>query len=518
VSRLLAIGLDAASWPLLRRLARRGLVPNIAELAARGRLVTVHGSSAYRAELAWTTFLAGAGPTRTGYWGTVRFDPRSYRAWEDGAHRFAPFYAPLDGVVAFDVPHVAPWPGVAGVQLSGWGAHSPQVEAASLPAAVLADVVANHGLHPRLEADSEPIWHRPGCHAALARDLMRGIGVRAAVFDELIGRLPGWRLAITVFSETHSAGHHLWHGVDPAHPAAAEPGAASAGDWFVQIHRALDEAIGALVHRHAPAGDDVAVALFSPHDMTINASDLAAQYFVPELLARLQGAAPTLRRQPGPPDPSLARPDPDESLARAFERRHVPEAALGRRMLRSAARRLAELHGAGGPAAPDGSSPGSWPRPLDYLGAMRHRAWWPSSRAFALPSFSDAQLRVNLRGRESNGVVAPQDYAAELDRWETELRAVRDGRTGSTVVRDVTRPRAGDPTAAGGPPADLVVRFGPATDRVEHPKLGTIGPLPFLRTGEHGDRGFVLLAGRRVDAAPAEIDLADAASLLVPRP
>ena len=97
---------------------------------------------------------------------------------------------------------------------------------------------------------------------------------------------------------------------------------------------------------------------------------------------------------------------------------------------------------------------------------------------------------MNLAGREGRGVVDPRRYDSVLDRWEQRLRALRDGRDGRPAVADVQRTRSGDPYAPG-PPADLVVRFARPADLLEDREEGRLGPLPFLRTGEHGPTGFV---------------------------
>ena len=139
-----------------------------------------------------------------------------------------------------------------------------------------------------------------------------------------------------------------------------------------------------------------------------------------------------------------------------------------------------------GPQAADEASG----RPLDYLGTARYQRFWPNQEIFALPTFSDTHLRVNVAGREGHGVVDRRRYDSVLDRWEERLRALRDGRDGRPAVAAVLRTRPGDPFASG-PPADLVVRFARPADLLEDRDEGRLGPLPFLRTGEHGPTGFV---------------------------
>ena len=70
--------------------------------------------------------------------------------------------------------------------------------------------------------------------------------------------------------------------------------------------------------------------------------------------------------------------------------------------------------------------------------------------AFALPSFYDGRIRLNLRGRERDGVVDPADYERVCDDIEQLLRECRDPRTGEPVLAAVERV-AGDPFAIRAP-------------------------------------------------------------------
>jgi hypothetical protein len=122
---------------------------------------------------------------------------------------------------------------------------------------------------------------------------------------------------------------------------------------------------------------------------------------------------------------------------------------------------------------------------------------------------------VNLAGREAAGTVPADRYLQELDHWERQLRACRDLRSGRPVTLAVSRPRASDPFDPDAPPADLIVRFGEVVDGLEHPAAGRIGPVPFLRTGEHGGDGFLVVTGAPAGfAVPSELGLVDAADLL----
>jgi predicted AlkP superfamily phosphohydrolase/phosphomutase len=120
--------------------------------------------------------------------------------------------------------------------------------------------------------------------------------------------------------------------------------------------------------------------------------------------------------------------------------------------------------------------------------------------AFVLPSFGDAHIRLNVVGREASGVVAPEDYVRVCDEVEQFVRACVSGRTRCPVVADVWRPRAADAFDPDAPDADLVVSFSEDADALEHPDVGSVGPMPVPRTGGHSNRGFALFVGPGIGA------------------
>jgi predicted AlkP superfamily phosphohydrolase/phosphomutase len=138
-----------------------------------------------------------------------------------------------------------------------------------------------------------------------------------------------------------------------------------------------------------------------------------------------------------------------------------------------------------------GSQPPMWYHPA-----------WPRMKAFALPTFSEGYVRINLRGREANGIVDAERYGDVCDEVSAALHAVTNARTGEPLVERIVRTRTGaDDRSPTRPDPDLIVlwRNAPA-DVVESPTLGRIGPLPFNRSGSHVHRGFVLAAGEGIPA------------------
>jgi predicted AlkP superfamily phosphohydrolase/phosphomutase len=153
--------------------------------------------------------------------------------------------------------------------------------------------------------------------------------------------------------------------------------------------------------------------------------------------------------------------------------------------------------------------------------AYRYQAFWKRMPFFAMPSFYDGRVRINLAGREANGRVQPTDYDSTCDTIENLVRSCRDVSNGEPVVGEIERCGGSDPRALGPSACDMVVVWRGAALGFEHPKLGRVGPVPYRRTGGHtGPYGMAYLAGPGVkdtdlgvrssfDVAPTIAELLD---------
>jgi predicted AlkP superfamily phosphohydrolase/phosphomutase len=416
-----------------------------------------------------------------------------------------------------DLPQTRISSGVDGVQLIGWGAHSPRTPRASVPEGLLDELTARHGPHPTYEKDHCALWDARAL-AAMKEGLEIGSARRAAICRDLLQQ-ERWDLLITYFGETHSAGHFFWQYTDREHPlhqlVEGHP------DRQLEIYQAVDRAVGTIV---AAAPPDAHVLVFSDHGMEANSADLPSLVFLPELLYRWSFPGKLgleSSRGDGPPRPPV-RPRANRSWTdEVWARKHDPN-PFTRAMRRSlpvtffhyAIERRLNLNGL--PLCPEdcdlGNEPPMWYRPA-----------WPRMKAFALPSFSEGYVRLNLRGREKSGIVDPADYGRVCDEIETLVRQVRDARTGRPIVHDIVRPRgsadAVDPKL---PDADLLIRWAARPADVVDSPLGRIGPMPFQRTGSHVERGFLVAcgpgmspeaappSGHALDLAPTILALLDA--------
>ncbi|MDB5697218.1 MAG: hypothetical protein JWN69_22, partial [Alphaproteobacteria bacterium] len=406
----------------------------------------------------------------------------------------APFTDTLDcRTVVFDAPYfnLACAPAVKG--LVSWGAHDPGTAAVSRPDGLLDEIVARFGEYPAKPWIYGMVWQSAEQTAAMAEGLVEAIELRGAIAQWLLTeRLPDWELGLMVVSEYHSAIEACWHGVDPSHPLHDLPSAAPARAAVEGVYEAADRMIGEL----NALFPDAKLVLFNLHGMGPNDSDAMSMWLLSELLHR-DAFGTACVHTPGWHTVASGAPlIPVTSDWASEVDRALPLALRRRGPVR---RRLDALRTLGGYAAGSAGSGGAAPAAaIDWMPATRYRRYWPRMRAFALPSYYDGRIRINLQGRESRGIVAPDDYDETCDHLEALVRDCRNALTGAPVVAEIER--ASRPGHALAPSeADLVIVWKDAPLGVVHPRLGTIGPVPYRRTGGHtGGSGFAHIVGAGV--------------------
>ncbi len=490
--KALVVGLDGYEPSIADGLIAEGRLPHLATLRNRSACFALDHGDAKRTGLAWEHVSLGQSPEACGRWAAVGFDPASYEAYKDETTG-TPFVADTDlRAVIFDAPYfdLSRAPSCRG--LVHWGAHDPGVAAHSVPDSLADEIRTRFGPYPASRYIYGFVWPDADAARAMAIALVRAVEVRTEISSWLFGeRFPDWELAMVVVSEFHSAIEALWHGIDPTHPLHGAPSAPAARDGIVGVYEAFDRMLGAMTARFP----DASIVVFSMHGMGANDSDVATMLLLPELLYRAQlGRAFFV-----PPPEWLAARDGIPSIAPTADWARAVNAHLGIGNGTAARSPLAVFRRVWSKVAPTGSARSRW----DWMPAARYSAAWPRLDAFALPSFYDGRVRINLAGRERLGRVKLEDYRRTCDEVAALVTDCRNPRTGDGVTVRIERPVEDDPLHALPTQADLVVIWRGAPLAFEHPRLGLIGPAPYRRTGGHsGGHGVAYVAG--ADVAPGE--------------
>ena len=520
---VIAIGLDSADPVLLEKWMSQGYLKNLNRLKREGTYGRLKSSVPYQGvheefsntEPLWVMFSTGCLPNKTGFWDTAEYQSDRYRVICDKVYsgydyrEYPPFYALGDDyrVAVFDVPVARLSNNVNGLQSLGWGGHFPFVSSESNPPQLLPNLIEKYGENPLLFKDNK-VWWRRKYSEWLLEGIKTSTSRRAKICQDLLEKEP-WDLFITTFGDTHSASHDLLDRSQPEHPLYSHRSKKNKGsDPMLEAFEAVDRSIGEIV---AAAPDNAYILCYSVHGMGANVTDLLSMMFLGEILYRFnfpgkQAIAPgKLGTTPPPP---ITRPIRNSWFGEVWRQIYEPNPI--KRLFDTWTHKAflqGDRHGLISPYRLQklnrrlrkqqqepiymGWMPASWYRPL-----------WSKMRAFALPAFADGHIRINLKGRERDGIVEPSEYDALCDELTQILHRLKHGRTGEPLVEKVIRTRQSateDDTKL--PHADLIVLWHKLpTDVVDSPDFGRIGPVTYNRPGSHRPHGFLLAKGPGIQA------------------
>jgi predicted AlkP superfamily phosphohydrolase/phosphomutase len=345
-------------------------------------------------------------------------------------------------VGVLDVPFAPSPVPLAGFEIAEWGTHDGVLGSMrAWPRSLGSRVRAVAGRHPATGPLDAAAWG--WVPADFLDRCIDGVRRRGRLIEHLLQE-ESPELFIAVFGETHTASHLLWHTA----PDADRPDTSALSnerglvDLFREVDRQIERALTA-------AGDEAAVLVFSLYGMR---DSRGLPSFLDALLCTVGLAA----RGSGPELAALRRGLP-VGLKRAYQRFVPTKVKVD----------------------------------LAKFGLMP-RYDWSRTRAFPLPTDQHGWIRVNLEGREAEGIVERSEYdrvCGEIERLLSDLR-MEDG---TAVVRDVVRTSPNYPAGVAGRLPDLVVHWAPAATR--EPFRLRIPPIrselaASRITAEHSPEGF----------------------------
>ncbi len=376
--KLMVIGIDGATWDLARPWMDAGELPNIASVVADGCSSDLQSVLPPVTACAWPTAMTGTNPGKHGLFGFMSYnsdaatrpmsnlDRRTPAIWELAAEQGL-------SVGVFNVPMTYPPDQVNGYMVSG------EMGAAQYDTNLF---------HPRnLFEEAQvavpgynitSVSRRMG-EAYSTDHLRRSVASRQELACYLLDNHP-----TDVFIAVINYVDHLQHGFFQNRSCD------EIEDVLRWAYRKADEFVGAALAR---ADEETAVLLLSDHGF----GPMAGLLDVTGLLTQLGYMHYREARQ-------MSRP----GLAAMYALRSVYRRLIKPRMSavrrRRASSRLAPLR-------------------------LGKEVDWERVRAFALPG-SFIGIRINLRGREPNGTVAPEDFKRVRDELIADLNAVENPFTG----------------------------------------------------------------------------------------
>ncbi len=467
---------DSVSLPVLERLLAAGRLPVLADLRARGRWQPLEAPDADIAAAVYHTLYSGVEAGEHGLYHTFQWRPEQQRSrfmasqpkpetvWER-VTRSGGSSAIIDPFVNWQPREHS------GIAVSGWQFSNRIIlQRWSQPHGEFKRLSTLYG-RPRL---LEETLGTPSVDHLLQLS-RRLVACPARGADAAIDALRRQELDLlwVTFPPAHFAGHWL---LDPARLFEGkldDERGRELSQTLQAVYEATDRAIGRVVEA-LPAGADLVV--FSPTGMAPNTSRA-------DLLPGMVKAILTSGAGPGDQRGNALwgiRGAVPISLRSAFSR------AMPSAVNRALVSRL-------------------------YFQGMD----WTQTRAFAIPGETQGLVRLNLRGRERDGIVEPADAAGLLDEISAGLATFTDP-DGTPAVASCERPQERWPGGARVDQLpDLLVRWtktvadrihslsSPAFGTVSRPGVGTGWP------GNHCDEAWALLlpgsSGSREPVQPPRV-------------
>lgn len=388
---LLVLGLDGATFDVLRPLASAGRLPHLGRWMEEGHAVPLPSTVPPMTFPSWSSFLTGLTPGEHGMFDFTQKLPGRYRLRFTNAtdrHGTSLYRRVSDAggaVLALGMPATFPPENVRGLLVCGFDAPvstGTDASSASDPA-LYRSVAARTGpwMRPDLDESAEEgegAWHEHAIDVLLGR-VRRKTDFALEALRQLRQRGESPVLVNIIFSESDTVAHHFWRDHDPASPRHDPTVSPKRRGAIAAVYEALDAACGEL---HEAMGKDAACVIVSDHGTGgagRSVVHLNRHLEACGLLARSVGGAAASRLARGARDTALRVLPP--RLTQAIFRRMRPAAAR----LENAAR----------------------------FGGFD----WTRTAAFSEEANTQPGVWLNLRGREEAGRIDPSD----LERVKREV-------------------------------------------------------------------------------------------------
>lgn len=484
------IGLDGATWRILRPWALAGELPNLKRIVEGGATGPLQSTLPPLTPTGWTSAATGKGPGRHNVYSFFRPMRASYRRHVLNSRdcraakiwQIVNAYGRKAGVV--HLPLTYPVDKVDGFMVSGM--MTPTTARDVTHPVELLDELEREIPGYTLNVETNTI--KTGRLEEFYRDSIEHVRRQR---DEMVYLMDSkeWDLFWIMFYNVDPIAHFFWKFMDPSH--VAYPGENPLQTAVLDVYREADEAIGLALNRLGP---DDHIVLLSDHGMEPTNTNV---YLTTWLIENGYLVLRSERRQAT-----------TEALYRAGLQRERLVYALKRAKLGWLPKLFPER------------LKDQVPRARKTFKEIENNVDWSQTRAY-FPSAGGRAIWINLRGREPGGIVAPEEYESLRDEIIGKLKALCD-HEGRPVVRyALKREEAyeGD-FAADGPDIALLAHDGfYFTEGIERPILRQNGLKDTEKSGNHHLDGIVALYGpavrpgvdlteaRIIDVAPTVLHL-----------
>lgn len=416
--RVAVIGLDGATFDLIKPWIAAGKLPTFSRLLQQGSHAPLKSVVNMRSASAWTSFATGKNPGKHGIFDFWHRIPGSYGIrFINGTARsgkaFWDYVSDAGGkVTVINVPMTYPAKPLNGIMIAGMDA--PGLDSAEFcyPETVIQELLQKNGGYV-IEPGVTSLCIA-GRFDEAAEATKESANLRYEAARHLMASYP-WDLFVVVFRELDPIQHTFWKFMDASHPEHDPALAAKYGEVIFDVYRHVDGLVGQLLEGLDPT---IPTFFLSDHGFGANqrGNELLPGWLEGIGMMRFSSAGGKKRFNA---ISAKLQPLVIHGLSFLFDQVH-------RRTSRRTKERLARWF------------PGLRERVQTHLslGGID----WSQTRAFA--DGARENIWVNLKGREPEGIIEPgTEYEQLIAELREELLQARDGVTGALVVESVFRGR-----------------------------------------------------------------------------
>ncbi len=468
--KVLAIGLDAAEPSLIERWMNEGYLKNLASLCLKGTYGRLNSSADWLVGSTWPTFHTSTLPGKHGFYHYLQWqsDKMDYERPNPEWIPIVPFWRKLGNtykVIAVDIPLTfSPTP-INGIEISGWALHDRIYPISSFPKEKINWVIKNFGKPPI--SDEVGGLQETADLLKLKDELINANKKEAELVTALI-KDEEWNLFLCCFSSTHRGGHKFWAPTNIKGGFSEKQGF-QFNNALRDVYQSCDEAIGKILNN---IDEEITVLVFSLHGMGANTT--LADTMLPQMITRILNG----------------KTESEKIKSDNFIKKLRNAVPLE---WRSNFRKLLPF----------------WLQDKMTAYWRMGKIDWTTTKVFNLVADLQGYIRINLKGREKEGIV---EHGEEYDRLCNKviegLKTFKDANDLEPVAESISR---SDQIFYKGNGfnnlPDIIVKwkFKPAVNyrKIISSEYGELEwPSPGLnpdgRSGNHRPEGFLLAAGKNI--------------------
>jgi predicted AlkP superfamily phosphohydrolase/phosphomutase len=475
--RIIAFGLDAVDPDLVDRWSKEGYLPVISSLRESGSWGKLMSNTEISSGTTWASLNTGNSAAKHG----MGF---YHRQLKTGSYEIVKKYADQVGrnpfwkilgemgkrILVFDIPVTYPIESARGIQIIGWGEEGLNWEQSSLPPEIMNEIFLKFGKHP-LDGWYQKVVKSVKEWKELKGKLIEGVKTRTTIAKWLLEKELS-DFALIGFAEPHWAGHYFWHLMDETNPRFDPDAAKECGTTLLEVYMEVDRSIGQLLD----CCPNYTTFIFSNTGIGPNYS---GQHLIPEILKRL-GMTDNRPHNKGNNVFRKVLPAHRWGPYTVKKVEKIVSADIIEKVKKIIPSKLWD----------------KWTRRFLTVGNN-----WKTSKTFTVPADFTGAIRINLKGREPNGLVEISEYDSICEELIRECKSLINPLTGQNAVTEVIKVRDKYKGEFIDDLPDLIVKWegsSPITSLTSE-RIGTVsGSLPDNRSGAHKTYGLLIAKGERI--------------------